>query len=202
MRFLCFGLPHSVVQLHLFVLVTLRLWTRVLKELTYHKIDKEKSPWIVHNETFRHLVYKISRSAPRTSQLSSLHALLIHSFKIHFNIICLSSLQSLERYLLHVLELQASMYFCFIRQDVFHPFHFPWFITPMTFSVRTTNLKVEWSKNIGLINPLNAELNPIYYLLALLAHHFLHVSRIRVKSLTLRLLMSYIYIYIYIYMYM
>ena len=43
-------------------------------------------------------------------------------------------------------------------------------------------------------NPLNPELNPICYLLALLAHHFLHVSRIRVKSLTLRLLMSYIYI--------
>ena len=49
------------------------------------------------------------------------------------------------------------------------------------------------------INPLNPKLNPICYLLALLAHHFLHVSRIRVKSLTLRLLMSYIYIYIYIY---
>ena len=46
------------------------------------------------------------------------------------------------------------------------------------------------------VNPLNAELNPICYLLALLgAHHFLHVSRIRVKSLTLKLLMSYIYIY-------
>ena len=45
------------------------------------------------------------------------------------------------------------------------------------------------------INPLNAELNPICYLLALLgAHHFLHVSRIRVKSLTLRLLM-FIYIW-------
>jgi len=44
------------------------------------------------------------------------------------------------------------------------------------------------------LNPLNAELNPICYLLALLgAHHFLHVSRIRVKSLTLRLLMSYIH---------
>jgi len=41
------------------------------------------------------------------------------------------------------------------------------------------------------INPLNPELNPICYLLALLgAHHFLHVSRIMVKSLTLRLLMS------------
>jgi len=44
------------------------------------------------------------------------------------------------------------------------------------------------------INPLNTELNPIYYFLALLgAHHFLYVSRIRVKLLTLRRLMSYIY---------
>ena len=43
-------------------------------------------------------------------------------------------------------------------------------------------------------NTLNAELNPICCLLALLAaHHFLHVSRIRVKSLTIRLLMSCIY---------
>jgi len=33
------------------------------------------------------------------------------------------------------------------------------------------------------VNPLNAELNPICHLLALLGvHHFLHVSRIRVKS--------------------
>ena len=48
------------------------------------------------------------------------------------------------------------------------------------------------------VNPLNPELNPICHLLALLgAHHFLHVSRTMVKSLTLRLLMSYIYIYIY-----
>ena len=38
---------------------------------------------------------------------------------------------------------------------------------------------------------LNPELNPICYLLALLrAHHFLHVSRIRVKLLTLRWLMG------------
>jgi transposase len=51
------------------------------------------------------------------------------------------------------------------------------------------------------LNPLNPELNPICYLLALLAHNFLHVSRIRVKSLTLRLLMSYINKYIYIYIY-
>ena len=54
---------------------------------------------------------------------------------------------------------------------------------------------------LKMINPLNAELNPICQLLALLGvHHFLYVSRIKVKSLTLRLLMSYIYIYIYIYM--
>jgi len=45
----------------------------------------------------------------------------------------------------------------------------------------------------SMINPLNPELNPICYLLALLAYHFLHVSRIRVISLTLRLLMSHIY---------
>jgi len=46
----------------------------------------------------------------------------------------------------------------------------------------------------SFINPLNPELNPICYLLALLgAHHFLHVSRIRVKLLTFRLLTSYIY---------
>jgi len=34
-----------------------------------------------------------------------------------------------------------------------------------------------------VINPLNAELNPIYHLLALLeAHRILHVSKIRVKN--------------------
>ena len=57
-------------------------------------------------------------------------------------------------------------------------------------------------ESLGYINPLKPELNPICYLLALLAHHFLHVSRIRVKSLTFRRLMSHIYIYIYIYIYM
>ena len=61
--------------------------------------------------------------------------------------------------------------------------------------------ELRW-KGAEQINSLNAELNPICYLLALLgAHHFLHVSRIRVKSLTLRLLMSHIYTYIYIYIY-
>ena len=53
----------------------------------------------------------------------------------------------------------------------------------------------ELDRRLDLVsgNPLKLELNPICYLLALLgAHHFLRVSRIRVKLLTFRLL-SYIY---------
>ena len=50
------------------------------------------------------------------------------------------------------------------------------------------------NENCLYLNPLNPELNPMCCLLALLgAHHFLRVSRIRVKSLTFRQLMSYIY---------
>ena len=61
--------------------------------------------------------------------------------------------------------------------------------------------KIERSKKQSrfgeIYNPLNPELSRICYLLALLgAHHFLHVSRIKVKLLTFMLLMSYIYIYI------
>jgi hypothetical protein len=40
-------------------------------------------------------------------------------------------------------------------------------------------------RNYGTINPLKDELNPICHLLALLvAHHILHVSRIRVKNVS------------------
>ena len=60
--------------------------------------------------------------------------------------------------------------------------------------LRGATLHCVMCRRCVMLNPLNAELNPICYLLALLgAHHFLHVSRIRVKSLILRLLMSYIY---------
>jgi len=61
------------------------------------------------------------------------------------------------------------------------------------------SLKIEKREKRGSrnqsVNPLNAELNPICHLLELLGVYFLHVSRIRVKSLTLRLLMSYISIW-------
>jgi len=63
--------------------------------------------------------------------------------------------------------------------------------------INSTHSDKPFTTKISIINPLNPELIPICYLLLLLAHHFLHVSRRRVKSLTLRLLMSYIYIYIY-----
>jgi hypothetical protein len=49
-----------------------------------------------------------------------------------------------------------------------------------------------WKRELTLygytrINPLNAELNPVCHLLALLeSHHILHISRIRVKVLPLR----------------
>ena len=48
-------------------------------------------------------------------------------------------------------------------------------------------LHVKYPFFLSDVNPLKPELNPICYLLALLgAHHFRHVSRIRVKLLTLR----------------
>ena len=55
----------------------------------------------------------------------------------------------------------------------------------------TTDLRIFGNKVVNptlvlsqlTFNPFNAELNPIYHLLALLgAHHILHVSRIRVKN--------------------
>ena len=90
---------------------------------------------------------------------------------------------------------------CFIKtflllssvQNHFHLKYADWTPTSKHKIVAT-----EWQYTVltgVLLNPLNPELNPICYSLALLAHHFLHVSRIMVKSLPLRLLMSYTYIW-------
>ena len=63
--------------------------------------------------------------------------------------------------------------------------------TWVTMTRDMTGLEAAEMRFLRSVSPLNPELNPICYLLALLgAHHFLHVSRIRVKSLTFRLLMS------------
>ena len=63
-----------------------------------------------------------------------------------------------------------------------------------TWSFLSTSIFVRASHLEHEFNPLNAELNPICYLLALLgAYHVLHVSRIRVKSLPLKQLKLYVY---------
>jgi len=72
------------------------------------------------------------------------------------------------------------------------PYHISYHITSYrTIPYHTISYRI--SASLLSLNPLNTELNPICYLLALLAHHFLHVSRIMFKSLTIRLLMSYVY---------
>jgi len=73
-------------------------------------------------------------------------------------------------------------------------FHSSWY-TNRRQRNRRRQIKVDGEKNPNvsfkhqapavsniLFNPLNAELNPICHLLALLAHHILHVSRIRVTG--------------------
>ena len=76
--------------------------------------------------------------------------------------------------------------YCLVRTEVFHfavaP-RLPLGSTQASWPVVVGILNLEWIN--WVINPLKPELNPIYYLLALLgAHHFLHVSRIRIKLLT------------------
>ena len=70
--------------------------------------------------------------------------------------------------------------------------HPPYIYTAVrTVWLRSLATSLVSTSNINLaqrdFKPLNAELNTICYLLALIgAHHFFHVSRIRVKLLTLR----------------
>ena len=54
----------------------------------------------------------------------------------------------------------------------------------MQLLLMVVNIFILYTQHNGMphINPLNAELNPICHLLALLGtHHILHVSRIKVK---------------------
>jgi hypothetical protein len=79
-----------------------------------------------------------------------------------------------------------------IRQKGTHSVHLPLFLPTLPITEKSQD--TIFRRGIpDVFNPLSPELNPICFLLALLAHDFLDVSRITVKSLTLRLLMSYIY---------
>jgi len=49
--------------------------------------------------------------------------------------------------------------------------------------VHVYDRNIKFEINRSYVNPLNAELNPICHLLALLgAHHILHVSRVKVNT--------------------
>ena len=86
--------------------------------------------------------------------------------------------------------------FIFLSTDLYSLFTIRQMELPSFTTVDVTIWLTQISLLTHIINPLSPELNPICYLLALLwAHYFLHVSRIRVKSLTFRRLMSYIYIW-------
>jgi len=103
----------------------------------------------------------------------------------------------------HMVVLVFYSHFLFILQP--YLILVPFFFTssrPFSWTTQFTINGIRWIQLLCSriiqqpyeFNSLNPELNPICYLLALLgAHHFLHVSRIRVKLLAFRLLMSYIY---------
>jgi len=108
-----------------------------------------------------------------------------HFLKIYLNVIFTSEHKSskwslsLRRPYQNPVSTSPIIHTCYMPRQS----HYSWFYHPNN---------IWWA--VQIINPLNPELNPIWYLLALLgAHHFLHVSRIRVKLLTFRRLMSYMY---------
>jgi len=107
--------------------------------------------------------HKTPPRVPILRQMTAVHTLLLHLFKSHCHNILPSKL-------VFPSGLHSKNH---VSADISsHAFH-------MSRPTQAT------------FNPLKPELNPICYLLALLgAHHFLHVSRIRVKLLTFRLLMS------------
>jgi len=72
--------------------------------------------------------------------------------------------------------IRYDMMWCDIGYDIFNC---NWVAT--RWQQYSTHLHAHLQEDI-CINPLKAELNPICYLLALLVHHFLHVSRIRVNT--------------------
>ena len=69
-----------------------------------------------------------------------------------------------------------------------------WFLLSTLSFIEIRNPNIPFLK-LFIVNPLNAELNPICHFLALLgAHHILHVSRIRVKYLCIDLWLHFEYI--------
>jgi len=145
----------------------------------------QKFPWFYGTRMFI-TAFTIARPAvPTPNQLDQVHTPTSHFLKTHLNIILPSTPGSFK----------WSLSFRFPHQNPVHTSHLhphALHAPPISFFAILSSEKIGW--RVQIINPLKPELNSICYLLALLgAHHFLHVSRIRVKLLTFRRLMSYMY---------
>jgi hypothetical protein len=129
-------------------------------------------------------------SKPNSNKLSAIFFYSLFIFACNFNFLLsfpnFKTLHICRRFTSHLYLVIFSVIFLSIS-NTSRP---PSLLATRTSCLSVRNSKIQVPCNI---NPLKAELNPICYLLALLAQHFLHVSRIGGKSLTLRLLMSYIY---------
>jgi len=102
-------------------------------------------------------IYKRPPPIPILSQSNPVKASLFHFWKIHFNIILQST--------------SGSSKWCFLQVS-----------PPQPVCTSPLLIRATCPTHPILLNPLNAELNPICHLLALLgAHHILHISRIRVN---------------------
>ena len=122
------------------------------------------------------------------SELSRCHVILV----VHMRATCSTKLILLD--LMMLIKFEVTCKLCFSSYSN----NFPVVLfRPLSLIQMSPSAPCSRTPSVLLqLNPLNPELNPICYLLALLgAHHFLHVSRIRVRLLTFRLLMLYIYIY-------
>jgi len=146
----------------------------------------------VPHTNYRHapncLVIQLQHSTPRSLRATSVHftSLVSKLTQLSFLFLRLAtsgflSFLTVVRHLLHFRFPQQC--FCGFIASWMRVFVDKWAVT---------DFSKDRSAAFSRVNPLNPKLNPICYLLALLAHHFLHVSGIRVKFLTFRPLMSYI----------
>ena len=146
---------------------------------------------LVNNYVFRTDLLPIIRSL-NTVFTQQFHLNLVSSISMYFTILSFTVYYT-ELYLQYVSHFTATYIRVFMSSIyIYILFYYLWAVhICVCVCVRVQDHRGQVSVRLDFLNPLKPELNPICYLLALLgAHHFLHVSRIRVKLLTFRLLMS------------